>query len=67
METEQVQALRIDLRRTNERLAEAEWKGDYAAQTIAQARVQRLNAELEVALGIQRPSTSTARAVVSAN
>jgi hypothetical protein len=60
MDQEKIEALRLDLIRTEERLAEANWRGDRMARTIAAARVTRLRAELEVALGIQRPTTGTA-------
>ena len=67
MDQEKIEALRLDLTRTEERLAEANWRGDRMARSIASARATRLRAELEVALGIQRPSTATAKSAVSAS
>jgi len=55
-----VESLRVDRARTEDRLNRAREIGDTAAVMIAESRMRRLDAELEIALGIQRPSTSTA-------
>ena len=59
-----VESLRVDRARMQDRLARAREIGDTAAVMIAESRMRRLDAELEVALGILRPSTSTARTTV---
>jgi len=64
---EKIESLRIDLRRTQERIKRAETLGDWTARSIGQAREKRLLAELEVALGIQRPTIVTARSAASAS
>lgn len=62
-----IETMRIDLRRTQERLARSEAKGDLAAVCIAQSRADRLSAELRIALGIPDPTTSIAMSVAIAN
>ena len=64
---EKIEMLRIDLARTQERVKRAEKLGDWTARSIGQAREKRLLAELEVALGIQRPTIVTARSAASAS
>lgn len=58
MDTE---TLRIDLQRTQDRIARAREVGDTTGAMIAEARLRRVAAELETVLGIQRPTTTTAR------
>ena len=61
-----VESLRIDLRRTQERLAQAEQIGDLAAIRIGEAREERLLAELRRAAGIPAEASSTATPVPTA-
>ena len=48
---EKIESLRIDLRRTQERIKRAETLGDWTARTIAEARANRLAVELAAACG----------------
>ena len=52
------ETLRIDLRRTQERLERARENGDRAAVMIGESRLRRVTAELTAALGLRSPSTS---------
>ena len=61
-----IESLRLDLRRTQERLAQAEEIGDLAAIRIGEAREERLLAELARAAGIPDEASSTATPVPSA-
>jgi len=53
-----IAALRIDLRRTQERLDLAREKGDQAAVMIGESRLRRVTAELTAALGLRLSTTS---------
>lgn len=61
-----IESLRLDLRRTQERLAQAEEIGDLAAIRIGEAREERLLAELRRAADIPDEASSTATPVQTA-
>ena len=69
---DKIEALRIDLRRTQERLAQAEEIGDRTAILIGEAREERLLQELRECAGLPRAAgipaeaSSTATPVPSA-
>lgn len=52
-----VTSLRVDLQRTQDRLARAREIGDTTAAMIAEARLRRVTADLTAALGLRSPST----------
>ena len=61
-----IESLRIDLRRTQERLMQAQEIGDRTAILIGEAREERLLAELRAASGTPAEASSTATPVRTA-
>ena len=54
-----VDSLRVDLARTQDRIARARENGDTAAVMIAESRLRRVDAELSAALGLRTGATGS--------